>query len=107
MLQSSTLIGQGSLGNSQAQNTVVATINIPTPGRYKVWGTGRHTLADGLKISSPIAVVISGGPNDTVNIGPITFDNPNASNIVVQLNVATGAADTASVTLYAENLIKP
>lgn len=105
MRQDTTLIGQGTLGNNIAVNTLVAAIAAPGPGRYKVWGHCRHTLADGLKLSSPNVVVLAGGPNDTVVFGPMVFDiNDKTTGIGVQLNVATGAADTASATIYAEKI---
>lgn len=99
--QGTTLQVAGSAGNSLAQNTQVATLAL-TPGRYKIYGTGRHTLADGLKLTSPVALILSGGPNDTINFGPIIVDVTTASALTAQLNVATGASDTAAITMYAE-----
>lgn len=108
MRASTTLIGQGVAGNNISANTLVALINAPGPGRYKIWGHCRHTLADGLKLTSPIAIVFSGGPNDTVNFGPFILDiNNTTAGINVNLNVATGAADTASAVIYAERLGAP
>lgn len=94
----------GTAGNSVAQNTVVANIALPGPGRYRISGMGRHSLADGLKIVSPVAIILCSGPNDTAAIGPIVVDVTSQANLTVQLNVATGASDTASCTLYAEKL---
>lgn len=107
MRQDITLYGSGTVGNSQAQNTNVALINAPGPGRYRIWGTCRHSLADGIKLTSPMvpSIVISGGAGDTVTIGPMTVDiTNNTSGIIAALNVATGASDTASATLYAEKI---
>lgn len=104
MRQDTTLFIAGVVGNSQAQNTQVATLALSSPGRYRIWGTGRHTLADGLKIVAPISLVIAGGPNDTISFGPIVVDINAASAFTVQLNTATGASDTAGVTLYAEKI---
>lgn len=104
-----TLQGSGVVGNNQAADTAVAIINAPGPGRYKIWGTGRHSLVDGLKLTSPTvpAVILSGGAGDTINFGPIVFDiTNNTSGIIVALNTATGAADTASATVYAQRLSK-
>lgn len=103
MRQTTTLIGQGSAGNNVVANTLVAAIVIPTPGRYRVWGHCRHSLADGLKLSSPTSVILAGGAGDTVAFGPMVFDITNtAIGIGISLNTATGASDTASATIYAE-----
>jgi hypothetical protein len=103
MRENTSLTVFGTQGNSQAQNSVVATLAVPAPGRYKIWGMGRHTLADGLKITSPISLILCSGPNDTAAWGPILVDVFAANlNITIQLNVATGASDTAAANIYAE-----
>lgn len=110
MLQSQTLIASGSAPINTVVSTLVALINAPGPGRYRIWGTCRHSLADGLKLTSPMLtpLVISGGAGDTINIGPIIIDiTNNTSGINIALNVATGASDTASATLYAERITAP
>jgi hypothetical protein len=104
MRQDTTLTAYGNAGNSLAQNTVVATLAIPSGGRYRISGMGRHTLADGLKITSPITLILTSGPNDTAAWGPIVVDMAAAGNIVIQLNVATGASDTAAANIYAEKI---
>ena len=105
MRQDTTLTNAGSVGNSQAQNTAVATIAAPGPGRYKVWGHCRHSLADGLKISSPISLVLAGGAGDTIVFGPVVVDIVDkTTTIAIQLNTATGASDTAAATIYAERI---
>jgi hypothetical protein len=105
MRQDTTLFASGTIGNSQAQNTSVASIALVTPGRFRLWGMTRHTLADGLKITSPVAITLAGGPNDTVVFGPIVVDvNTVGAFFTVQLNVATGASDTAAATIYAEKI---
>lgn len=105
MREDITLIAQGVLGNNQTANTLVAAIAAPGPGRYKVWGHCRHTLADGLKLSSPTVVILSGGPNDTIVFGPMVFDiNDKITGVGVALNTATGASDTASATVYVERI---
>lgn len=107
MRQAATLLASGVLGNSQAANTLVALINAPGPGRYKVWGHGRHSLVDGLKFTSPMLtpLILAGGAGDTITFGPFVVDITNyTSGINVALNTATGASDTASVTIYAELL---
>lgn len=103
MRQNTTSSAYGTQGNSQAQNAVVATLAL-TPGRWRLWGMGRHTVADGLKIVTPVALVLCSGPNDTAAFGPIVVDIAATANFVIQLNVATGASDTASATIYAENI---
>jgi hypothetical protein len=103
MRQNTTLTAYGTQGNSIAQNTVVATLPL-TAGRWKLWGMGRHTLADGLKIVTPVALILCSGPNDTAAFGSIVVDVSTATNFVIQLNVATGASDTASATMYAESI---
>lgn len=107
MRQDLTLFGSGTLGNSQAQNTNVALINAPGPGRYRIWGHARHSLADGLKITSPMvpSLVLAGGAGDTIVFGPMVVDiTNNTSGIIIALNIATGASDTASATIYAEKI---
>lgn len=104
MREDTTLSVFGAQGNSVAQNTAVATLPITTPGRYRIWGLFRHTLADGLKFTSPIALSLTSGPNDTVVFGPLVVDFVAAGNIIVALATATGASDTASATIFAEKI---
>jgi len=104
MRENTNLSVYGTQGNNIAANTTVASLAVPAAGRYKVWGMARHTLADGLKITSPIAMIICSGPNDTAMFGPIVVDMAAPGNIVIQLNTATGAADTAAANIYAELL---
>lgn len=98
----------GIIGNNVAVSTNICAINDPGPGRYKVWGTARHTLEDGCKLVVAAALVlfrIPQGPNQAVDFGPIIVDviNP-TDDIVLQIAVATGASDTASGVLYAQKL---
>src|SRR5690349_12915805 len=105
--QDVTLIASGVLGNNQLADTLVTLINAPGPGRYKIWGTARHSLADGLKFTSPMLtpLTLAGGAGDTINFGPFVIDITNyTSGINVALRTATGASDTASVTIYAERV---
>lgn len=105
MRQNSTLFAYGTAGNNQAQNTSVASLALVIPGRFRIWGMARHTLADGVKITSPIALVLTSGPNDTAAFGPIVVDVSAAGAFfTLQLNVATGASDTASATIFAESI---
>lgn len=104
MRQDSSFTVYGTQGNNVVVNTAVATLPVPSGGRYKVWGMCRHTLADGLKFTTPIALIICSGPNDTAAYGPFVVDMPAAGNIVIALNTATGAADTASANIYAERI---
>lgn len=100
-----TLQNYGNVGSSVAVNTNVAIINAPGPGRYEVWGHCRHSLADGLKFTSPFTLILSGGPNDTIQFGPFVVDIVNfTSGIIIALNTATGASDTASATIYARKI---
>jgi len=103
--QEATLIGFGSLGNNQAANTLVTLINAPGPGMYKVWGHARHTLADGFKLTSPIAITFPSSPNVSSDFGPFIVSITNTTaGINLVLNAATGAADTATAVIYAEKL---
>jgi hypothetical protein len=105
MRQDTTLTNAGTVGNSQGANTAVATIATPGVGRYRIWGHCRHSLADGLKISSPISLVLAGGAGDTISFGPLVVDITSAAtSIGIQLNTATGASDTAAATIYAEKI---
>lgn len=103
MRENSTQQVFGSAGNSVSANTTVATIANPGVGRFRIYGMARHTLIDGLKITSPIAMVLCTAANDTAMFGPIIVDIPVANTpITIALNTATGASDTASATIYAE-----
>ena len=107
MRQDTTILGFGTAGNNIAQNTSVAAALGIGPGRYRLTGSGRHTLADGLKITGiPIGtIIVPGGPGDTVIFPDIIFDLTAASsNVQIALNVATGAADTASAILCLEKI---
>ncbi len=100
-----TKYASGAAGNNQAQNTAVATIATPGKGRWKIWGTVRHTLADGCKIlvGPSTLFTISSAAAGAESFGPIIVDiTNNTDNIVVQLATATGAADTASALIYAQ-----
>lgn len=107
MRQDVTLMASGVVGINQAADTLVALINAPGPGRYKVWGQARHTLADGLKFTSPMLspLILSGGPGDTITFGPFIVDiTTNVPGINIALRTATGASDTASATIFAERV---
>lgn len=107
MLERLTLQDYGTAGNSQAQGTDVATISNPGPGRWKIWGHGRHTLADGFRlvVGSSIIIEFAAGANAHHEFGPIIVDILNDSDdITVELLTATGGSDTASATVYAQRL---
>lgn len=109
MREGKTIIGSGQLGNNQAANTNLAIIDASNigPGRYRIWGQGRHSLADGLKFTSPFTLILPGGAGDTVNFGPFTVDiTTSTTGLIIALNNATGAGDTASAVIYAERLGK-
>lgn len=105
MRQNVTIPASGVQGNSVAVNTAVATITNPGPGRYRIWGTARHSLVDGIKVTvgAGTPLILSGGAGDTIQFGPLVVDILNSTtSIVAALNTATGASDTASCTMYAE-----
>lgn len=100
-----TLLGSGLAPSSTAADVLVASIINLVPGRYKIWGRGRHTLADGLKLSSPVVINFASGPNESFDFGPIVVDiTSSAIGIGMALRLATGASDTASANLYAERI---
>lgn len=104
MRQNTSAIASGVLGNSIAVNTAVASFVNTIPGRYRLWGHCRHTLVDGIKITGVPggSIILAGGPNDTIQFGPVVFDLSTATTINIALNTATGASDTASATAYLE-----
>lgn len=104
MRENTDLFVFGSAGNNVTVNTAVATLPIAIPGRYKFWGAARHTLIDGLKITTPVAVQLCSAANDTAIWGPIVADITVAGNIIIALATATGASDTASANIFAELL---
>lgn len=105
MRTTTTVVGNGTQGNNVAANTTVAScVNVPV-GRYRLTGSGRHSLADGLKIVGiPVigTIVIPGGPGDTIAFPVIVFDLPTVTTINVTLNQATGASDTAAAVMCLE-----
>lgn len=105
----------GAAGFSQAVGTNLAVISTPGAfvgnmlgiGTYKVWGTVRHTLADGVRLvlGGTTVLVISNAPNQATNFGPLVLNITNRiDDIFLELEVATGAADTASGNLYIQKL---
>lgn len=108
MLAEKTLVASGVLGISQAQGTDIAVINNPGPGRYMVWGTARHTLIDGCRLyvaATPIIPNIAAGAGAAVGFGPVVVDVTNSTDdIILELATATGGADSASGTIYAQRI---
>jgi|ERR1044072_1731539 hypothetical protein len=103
---------QGVAGNSQAQNFVVATL-VPGKGQWEFRVIGRHTLIDGLKVTKIISgvttdlFVLPSPANGSSDSGYFTVSMITATDsIVVRLNTATGAADTASAVIFGQNLAK-
>lgn len=103
-----TKFASGQAPISQAQAFDVAVIADPGKGRWEVWGTVRHTLADGCRLAvGPVAApvvlfTITAGANVAQDFGPVVIDILNATDdIIVELQTATGGADTASATIYA------
>jgi len=105
MRQNTNIQLYGTQGNNIGANTTVVSLPLPI-GRWRVWGMIRHTLADGLKVTAPAAAatILCSGPNDTAAIGPFVVDMAAAGSFIIQLNTATGAADTASALVYAESI---
>lgn len=103
-----TLIGNGVLGFSQAQGTLLCFIPNVGKGRWKVWGMVRHTLPDGVLLrlqATGIIARIPNGPERATPFGPIVIDiNNNTDALALDLAVATGAADTASGVIYAQRI---
>jgi len=100
-----TKYASGSAGNSVAANTVVASIATPGKGRWKVWGTVRHTLIDGCKllVGSTTVLTVTNAASGSESFGPVIVDILNSTDsISIQLATATGASDTASANLYAQ-----
>ena len=97
----------GTVGNNQAAAVAVTNIGSLGPGRYRVSGTVRHTLADGVRLimtgASNLRLV--NGANQSQDFGPIIveFTGP-SNNILLELDQATGAADTASANLYVQKI---
>ena len=97
----------GVVGISQAIGVDVAIISNPGPGRWKIWGNGRHSLADGLRlvVGSTIITEIASAAASSTTFGPVVVDILNSTDdIIVELNLATGGADSASATVYAQRL---
>lgn len=108
MLDELTKFASGVVGISQAQGTDIAVITDPGRGRYKVWGTCRHTLVDGCRVllGATILFTVSSGAANAQDFGPIVIDIlNNTDDIIVELGTATGGADTASATVYAQRLV--
>lgn len=106
-LENLTKQASGVVPISQAIGVDAAVIQDPGPGRWKIWGHCRHTLADGLRlmIQATQIAIIAGAANTTIRFGPFVVDITNATDdIIVELNVATGGSDTASATVYAQKI---
>lgn len=108
MREDTVRVSAGIIGNNIAVNTNICQIATPGAGRYRIWGTARHTLEDGCKLIVGAALVIFRIPqstNQVANFGPFVIDVLlNTDNIILQLAVATGAADTAAGAIYAVKL---
>lgn len=106
-LEPTTFRGFGAVPISQAAGTLVVSITPLTAGRYKIWGSCRHTLADGIRLvaTGSSNMIISQTANQNVNFGPIVLDmNTGANTVLLELQVATGGADTASGNLFVQKL---
>lgn len=97
----------GSAGNNQAIGANLAVISTPGRGRYRVWGNVRHSLADGVRLvlGSTTLMIITNSAGATTSFGPIIIDiTNNQDDLFIELELATGASDTASGNIYAEYL---
>lgn len=104
-----TKFSSGTAPISQAVGVDVAVITDPGKGKWRIWGSVRHTLADGCRLAvGPVAgptilFTIPSGPNADASFGPIVYDiNNSTDDIIVELAVATGGADTACAVVYAQ-----
>ncbi len=106
--QEITKVSSAVLGASQAQGTLLTFISAPGKGRWKVWGTVRHSLADGILLRLQGTGLISripNAPNGVTDFGPIIVDIINSTDaLALDLAVATGGSDSASGVLYAQRL---
>lgn len=97
----------GAAGNSQAIGANLAVVSTPGRGRWRVWGNVRHTLADGVRlvVGSTTVLIVSNNANGSGSFGPIILDVTNPQDdVFLELELATGAADTASGNLYMQRL---
>jgi hypothetical protein len=106
-MEEKTFVASGVLGFSQAAGVDICSIVDPGTGRYRVWGSVRHSLVDGcrLLLNASIICTIPNAPNGVTDFGPIVMDLPNRTDdIILELATATGGADTAAGILYAQEL---
>lgn len=101
----------GSLGASQSIGADVAVIDNPGAsggrGWYKIWGHGRHTQPDGLRllIGATEKFQISSVGATNVYFGPYLVEiTDDTTDIIVELAVATGVGEAASATVYAKRM---
>src|SRR5688500_573952 len=97
----------GSIGANQIVGTVVATISNPGPGRYKIWGQGRHSVASGLclKIGSIDVVTFAGAGGAIISMRPLVVDITNSTdNSILDIAYASGSSDKALATIYAQKV---
>lgn len=103
------LVGSGVLGASQGVGVFVASIINPGPGRWKIWGTVRHSLADAIRLriaSNNIIPRVPQNTNEVAPFGPIYFDILNyTDDIILDLATATGVSDSASGIIYAQRTL--
>lgn len=95
-----------SVGASQGIGTLVVQIVSPGPGRYKIYGVGRHSGANGLRlaIGSTQIVVYAGAGGSILTFPTVVVDIVDNSNIIVELNVATATGETAFATIVAQRI---
>lgn len=98
--------GFGSIGANQPIGTLVAQIVAPGPGRYKIYGIGRHSGANGLllKIGSTSIITYAGAGGSILTFPPIVVDITDTSNIIIECAVATGTSEVAYSTVVAQRI---
>lgn len=100
-----TFSSYGKVGISIGVGQPVATITAPgTAGRYKIWGMGRHTFDDGLRLKVAGFTLVLSGPGLTQMVidPPLVMQLTGTDDIIVETNVATGLTGLGSFTLFAQ-----
>ncbi len=106
-LQELTLYAFGAVGISQPVDTVVCTINNLGRGRWRIWGQGKHSTVDGLKLTIGSTDIVQFAMSDyqTVPLGPFVVDIlNNTDDVFIRLAAATSGTGLSSANLYAEKI---
>lgn len=106
--QELTVVGNGVLGASIAQGTLLASINDLGVGRWKVWGSVRHSQPDSILlrlIATTLISKIPSVPTKVAYFGPIVIDVlGKTDDFILELAVATGVGESASGVIYAQRI---